>query len=198
MLFYPESEPVPEILTSEKFLIRPLRPSDVRLDYKAVIANRENLLKRTNGRWPKEGFTIEENLSDLEYHDQQHQERNEFTFTIMNPAESECLGCLYIYPLGKALEREISEEDIASLSIKDYESLVTFWVTPAAIKRSLDEKLLEQLIQWFRDEWSFEKVVLSFGPRASTREMKISEELGLELRYSFDTPKGRLAGWQLK
>ena len=107
MKFYPENKPVPEKLTKAEFIIRPLRATDVELDYQAVVASREKLLKRTGGSWPRVGFTIEENLSDLEKHEQQHQDRNEFTFTIMNVTESECLGCIYIHPLEKRLRKKV-------------------------------------------------------------------------------------------
>lgn len=198
MLFYPETEDVPEQLRTIQFLIRPLRIADVKMDYKAVIASRENLLKRSAGRWPKEGFTIEENLHDLEYHEKQHDARNEFTFTVLNSEESECLGCIYIFPLEKSLKDSVGEEDLASLKIKDYEAYLSFWVTPSAIEQDWDIRLLEALRGWFAEDWAFTKVVLSFGAGTSTRDLKIPEEIRLPLRFSFETAKGPVTGWQLK
>ncbi|MFQ5980794.1 MAG: hypothetical protein ACE5OZ_21870 [Candidatus Heimdallarchaeota archaeon] len=198
MLFYPEDQVVPEKLEADPFLIRPLRATDVELDYQAVIASRENLLMRTGGRWPKVGFTIEENLSDLEYHEAQHDARNEFTYTVLNMEASECLGCIYIYPLEKSLKDSITEEDLASLKIKDYEAYMTCWVIPAAIEQGWDKRLLEVLREWFAEDWAFTKVVLSFGAAVSPRDLTIPEEIGLPRRFSFETAKGIVIGWQLK
>ncbi|UCG00616.1 MAG: hypothetical protein JSW11_13475 [Candidatus Heimdallarchaeota archaeon] len=197
MKFYPENEIVPEKRQSEAFLIRPLQVSDVELDFQAVISSREKLLKRTAGRWPKPGFTIKENLADLEYHEQQHKKRIEFTFTIMNVMETECLGCIYIHPLVKVLKSSISENDITSLDISDYEAWITFWVTPIAAEQQLDKKVIEELQNWFSKEWAFSKVTLSFGPRPSTHELELVEKAGLKERYSFQTDEGSLIAWEL-
>lgn len=197
MKFYPENKPVPEKLTKAEFIIRPLRAIDVELDYQAVIASREKLLKRTGGSWPRVGFTIEENLSDLEKHEQQHQDRNEFTFTIMNVTESECLGCIYIHPLEKRLRKSVSKNEISNLNIMDYEAWMTFWVTPVAAGRNLDRLVVENLQRWFSKEWAFSKVVLSFGTKATAKDLQMVKEAGLKLRYSFQTAEGTLLGWDI-
>jgi hypothetical protein len=195
--FYPKNKPVPEKLITSDFLIRPLRTTDVELDYQAVIASREKLLKRTAGRWPKVGFTIDENLSDLESHEQQHKQRTEFTFTIMNVVESECLGCVYILPLTKLLKGSTSKNEIASLNIKDYEAWLTFWVTPGAAEQNLDEWIVDKLRSWFSEKWAFSKVVLSFGSQATAHELQMIKKVELKLRFSFQTSEGTLLAWEL-
>lgn len=195
--FYPEDKAVPESLKTDIFILRPLLATDVELDYQAVVASRTKLLKRTAGGWPKAGFTIQENLSDLEYHEQQHQKRNEFTFTIMNVSESECLGCIYIHPLAKRLRTSVDMNNIASLNIMDYEAWLTFWVTPNAANQQIDKRMIEALQSWFLEEWAFSRVVLSFGPRPTPYELQMVEEAGLKLRFSFQTAKGSLLSWEL-
>jgi hypothetical protein len=71
-MFYPEDARVPEALQTEEFLVRPLRATDVALDYDAVISSRAELLPASGGTWPREGFTLEENLADLQRHEQEH------------------------------------------------------------------------------------------------------------------------------
>ncbi len=51
-MFYPSDAHVPEALRTDEFLLRPLRATDVTLDYDAVISSRAD--------WPREGFTLEE------------------------------------------------------------------------------------------------------------------------------------------
>jgi hypothetical protein len=95
-MFYPGDARVPEALRSDEFLVRPLRATDVALDYDAVISSRAELLVSSGGTWPREGFTLEENRADLERHEREHGERIAFTYTVMNPSETECLGCVYL------------------------------------------------------------------------------------------------------
>ena len=40
-MFYPADAPVPETLRTDEFLLRPLRATDVQLDYEAVISSRD-------------------------------------------------------------------------------------------------------------------------------------------------------------
>ena len=71
-MFYPENAPVPDMLQTDEFRLRPLKATDVQLDYDAVISSRAELLLTSGGTWPREGFTLEENLDDLERHEQEH------------------------------------------------------------------------------------------------------------------------------
>src|SRR5215831_8205486 len=104
-MFYQSDGPVPEALRTNEFLLRPLSATDVHLDYDAVISSRAQLLRSSGGTWPKEEFTLEEDLADLKRHEREHRERVAFTYTVMNPAETECLGCLYMNPLERLLGR---------------------------------------------------------------------------------------------
>jgi hypothetical protein len=70
-MFYPSDAPVPEILLTKEFLLRPLRATDVQLDYDAVINSRTELLRSSGGTWPREGFTLEEDVADLELHERE-------------------------------------------------------------------------------------------------------------------------------
>ena len=99
MPFYPEDAPVPAGLRTDEFVLRMLAATDVELDYDAVIASKDMLHLRSGGSWPREGFTLAENLADLQGHEADFHARRGFTYTIMDPGEMQCLGCLYIYPL---------------------------------------------------------------------------------------------------
>jgi hypothetical protein len=45
-------------------------------------------------RWPREGFTLEKNLADLEEHQQEFLDREAFTYTVVSLDESRVLGCV--------------------------------------------------------------------------------------------------------
>jgi hypothetical protein len=98
MTFYPDEAPVPTALRTEEFLLRPLRAADVELDYEAVMATQEALRQGSGGAWPRPDFTLAENLADLQEHEADFHARRGFTYTVMDPTETRCLGCVYAYP----------------------------------------------------------------------------------------------------
>lgn len=202
MSFYPEPALVPDALRTEEMLIRPLRTSDVLLDYDAVISSRAELWLRSGGDWPREGFTIEENLADLQRHEQEHQDRLAFTYTVMNPAETECLGCLYITPLAQRLARAAAtlQQHPASGTtsqpppeISAGDAVVTFWVRQSRLADNLDQRLLQSLTDWFCVAWTFPRVTF-LAQNAQQRQLRLFEQLGMTLFYTLPNAKIYLLG----
>jgi hypothetical protein len=177
-MFYPEDAAVPETLRTEEFLVRPLKATDVELDYDAVITSRAQLLLHSDGRWPREGFTLEENLADLVRHEQEHLDRVAFTYTVMNPTETECLGCIYIHPLRWLLQRA----GISVEGIPDKSAYVTFWVRQSRLPDNLDRRLLQALISWFQTEWAFSQVAF-LARKTQVRQIRLFKDMRMPLRY---------------
>jgi hypothetical protein len=121
-MFYPNDVPVPEVLRTDKFLLRPLIATDVQLDYVAVMSSRAQLFRCSGDTWPREGFTLEEDLADLERHEWEHRERVVFTYSAMNLAETECLGCLYM----NSLERILGYDVESGVYLSDSTAFVSF------------------------------------------------------------------------
>ncbi len=171
MPFYPDDLPVPTELRTEEFLLRPLQAADVDLDYEAVMATQETLRRGSGGRWPRPDFTIEENLADLQGHEADFRARRGFTYTVMDPTESRCLGCVYVYP---------PEDDDGARQARDFEAVVWFWVRPDGVAADLDRRLLAALVPWLRDDFAFARV--RFRARADDeRRMAILGEAGLRV-----------------
>ena len=179
-MFYPDDAPVPEALRTDEFLLLPLRATDVELDYDAVMSSRAELLLTSGGTWPREGFTIEENLADLQRHEQEHVERVAFTYTIMNPTESECLGCLYINPPARLIEHN---EEVGEY-LSDNAAFVDFWVRSSHLADNLDRRVLHALMSWFQNEWAFSQLMF-IAQKIEERQLRLYEEMGLRLLYSF-------------
>jgi hypothetical protein len=175
--FYPAAAPIPAGLRTNEFVLRMLRASDVELDYDAVISSREQLLLKSGGTWPREGFTLQENLADLQAHERDFQERSGFTYTVMNLTETECLGCVYIYPLLALLQRvHASPERLARVG--DYEARVWFWVRSSRLADHLDVRLLAALRRWLASEWAFARVVFSVNA-SETDHLRLLQQAGL-------------------
>jgi hypothetical protein len=149
MPFYPDDAPVPVELRTGEFVLRPLRATDVEFDYEAVMATQEALRRVSGGTWPRPDFTLEENLADLQGHEADFFARRGFTYTVVDPTETRCLGCVYAYP------PKVEGGDGA----RDHEAEVWFWVRPDGVAADLDRRLLAALISWLRDDFAFERVL---------------------------------------
>ena len=183
--FYPSNAPVPATLETPEFRLRMLRATDVELDYAAVMASQEHLLVRSAGRWPRDGFTLAENLADLEGHEAEHRARIAFTYTILNPTETECLGCVYINPLARILERYGAPDALPQVT--DYQAVTSFWVTPPGRANDQDARLLAALRAWFDQQWAF----LWMGyicNQNEQRHLQIYAAAGLTPQITIDTP----------
>lgn len=190
MTFYPSDAPVHEGLRTDEFMLSMLKATDVALDYDAVIASREQLLIRSGGDWPVEAFSLAENLADLQRHEQEHLERKAFTYTVMNPTETECLGCVYMNPLAPLLERLQAGTQTPS-SVQEHAAYISFWVRSSRLADNLDERLLATLRAWFKEEWAFSQVVYYAGER-QTRFLQMYQEAGLQVVYTLQGKIGKV------
>ncbi len=159
MNFYPDNAPIPESLISKKFVLYPLTPAHVALDYAALMSSKEMLRLWSGSPWPSDEFTLAENQEDLAWHWDEHQKRIAFTFTVLNPTEDRCLGCVYIKSMAEAYAEPV-EADTSTGSVTDStgsvtDALVRFWVAQPYLAQNLDKTLLLALRQWFSAEWSF-------------------------------------------
>ncbi len=156
MVFGNENITIPDRLVTKGFLIRPLLATDVELDYAAVMESKEFLRKWEQSSWPADDFTLAGNLEDLQRHEREHINGESFTFTVMNSTETECLGCIYIFPLtarwlAKAETTPIGEPDWAN-----YEAVILFWIRQSRLAEAMDRKLLNILRPWFAQAWTFD------------------------------------------
>ena len=180
MPFYPPEAHVPSDLRTPESLLRPLRATHVELDYDAVMSSAEMLRRWSLSDWPCEGFTLGDNLTVLQWHEREHEERIAFTFTLMTPDESECLGCVYVKPLPPSLV-------VAGAQLGNYPACVSFWARQARVRDSLDARVLATLREWFATSWRFSGIVF----RTSTHDPRQSwlfAEAGLLLRKGVESP----------
>jgi hypothetical protein len=142
--FLPPKFKVPTLLQTEKFLIRPLKISDVVKDYDAVMSSLTHLegIFGPNYRWPYPELTLEQDLIDLGWHQKEFQKRSSFAYTVMNIDESICLGCIYINPSDK----------------ENFDAEVFMWIRTSAYKDGLDDILFNTVKEWVANEWPFENV----------------------------------------
>lgn len=140
--FVPAGFEVPLALATDRFRLEPLGPQHNESDYEAWSSSVEHI-HATPGwetsSWP-DGRSLADNLHDLERHAEDFEHRRGFTFTVLDPATDEVIGCLYIYP----------DKD------GQHDAKVLSWVT--AGRSELDVELWRAVTEWLADEWPFERV----------------------------------------
>jgi len=184
--FFPQDKSVPEELVLDNIRIRQLRASDNELDYNAVIES---------GFRP-EGFPKEENLKQISRHEEDHNNKKEFAFTILNVEESKCYGCIFIKPIVPFLKFAFFNENIIEhLSLEQTDPGISFWITPTGWKMNLYDKLLEELPKWLKKEWPYESwYFLGMGP--SPEEIKAISRLNLEQRFLLQVGEQKYILWK--
>jgi hypothetical protein len=185
MPFVPDTTRVPDGLQTSEFILRPLRVTDVALDYDAVMETKEFLRAWSQSDWPGDAFTIADNEKDLEMHEREHLDREAFTFTVMDLPGTECLGCVYIRPLPAALR---DSRDWLSAQEDPLPAVVSFWVRQSRIISDLDRRLLGVLRDWFRNEWPFSCVLFFTNPE-HTRQKSLFVDSGMQLRREMQSQR---------
>ena len=144
--FIPADYIIPEVLETDRFRLRMLTVKDVKLDYDAVMTSIEHLQKTKpfgpNHKWPAKDLSIEQDLIDLGWHQKEFQKKSSFAFTVMSLDETECLGCLYIYPSDNP----------------NYDVIIIMWVRQSEIPNGLDKILFSNVKKWIQEKWPFKKV----------------------------------------
>src|SRR6059058_5850449 len=100
--FVPPGFEPPTSLVADRFRLEPLGPQHNESDHAAWTSSIEHIRSTPgypDGRWPPVGgMTLEENLADLRRHADDFARRAGFTFTVLDPADGDVIGCVYIYP----------------------------------------------------------------------------------------------------
>ena len=175
--------------TGDGFIVRPLVPSDVALDYDAVMSSREFLFHwEQDPPYPPEDFSVQDNLEDLEKMDSAHRDGSRYTYIVMNADETEALGCIYLLPNDDRFyaTAEVTSHDGTDLSSVD--ALVSFWVRPSTWKDGFERLVLDAVLGWLRHEWSLKRPVIVTNEYLD-HQMATIESLGLTQRFDYDRDK---------
>jgi RimJ/RimL family protein N-acetyltransferase len=146
--FVPRDFDVPRRLETPQFLLEPLGPEHNEQDYDAWTSSMDHIAATPgwgDGRWPRE-MTLDENRADLQRHADDFRNRTGFTYTVLDPANRDVIGCVYIYALPD------SDDDARALS----------WVR--ASHAELDVPLWRAVSDWLASDWPFGSV--EYAPRA--------------------------------
>jgi hypothetical protein len=140
--FVPSGFVVPLAHATEQFRLEPLGPQHNESDYEAWSSSVDHI-HQTPGwersTWPDDR-NLEDNLRDLQRHANDFENRTGFTYTVLDPATDDVIGCVYIYP----------DKD------EQHDAKVLSWVR--VTRAELDGELWRAVTAWLADGWPFERV----------------------------------------
>jgi hypothetical protein len=139
--------------------LRPIRESDVSIDYPAVMGSRDRLwtIFGEPWGWPAATMTFERDRADLARHEREIREHLSFNYAVLDAAESRLFGCVYIDPA----ERVGADADVC------------WWVVDDAVGGPLEATLLEFVPRWLAEVWPFT------SPRFIGRDLSWAQWLAL-------------------
>ena len=142
--FVPVDFEPPTSLVTDEFRLEPLGPQHNESDHAAWTSSIGHIRATpgfTDGSWPpRDGMTLEKNLSDLRGHADGFTARRGFTFTVLDPNDHDVIVCVYIYPSKS----------------EDWDVTVHSWVR--ADRSSLDVPLADAVARWLAADWPWERV----------------------------------------
>lgn len=152
---HPVRVPVP----GTELHLRPIREADTPVDYPAVMGSQARLWEIFGPAWdwPKPTMTYEQDRVDLLRHEREIAAHQSFNYALLNEAETEILGCVYIDPPERAgADGEIS-----------------WWVADAYVGGGIERALDALVPQWIAQDWPFGQ------PRYPGRDISWTDWLAL-------------------
>lgn len=127
--------------------LRPIRESDVEIDYPAVMGSRDRLWARYGAAWgwPPETMSLEADREDLAHHEAEIAAHEAFNYCVLDESESELQGCVYIDPPEPG-------------SPPGTDAVCSWWVVDKAAGTGLEHALDAFVPRWLAETWGFSAV----------------------------------------
>ena len=126
------------------FVLQPLGPDLVKIDFAAYMSSVEHLQKTfTRSKdWPHSGISDADALLDMQTEAARFQARESFAYSVLTPDGKRERGCIYVSPS----------------PVAGYDAQVRIWVTKAEYDAGFDRKLAVWAHRWIAAKWPFAKV----------------------------------------
>ena len=184
---FPADLTAPERFETDEYLLRPITVDDAALDHEAVMASREILRRWEGTTWPEDDFTIDDNRADMELMATRHADGYAFGYTMLDPSETTCLGCVYVFPHDAKFLAAAEITALGDLGWNEIGAAVLFWVRADRMDDGLDERLLADLRSWFADGWDVVPVAFVTS-QPFTEQVELLKRAGLRRCFVIDEP----------
>jgi hypothetical protein len=135
---------VPERAEGPDFVLVPLGPDLVEVDYAAYMSSIEHLqqtFSRSSG-WPHPGITADEAMADMEGEAARFAARTSFAYGVLTPDRTRERGSLYV----------------SRSPVPGYDAMVRMWVTKDEYDAGFDAELYRWAQDWIAQDWPFARV----------------------------------------
>ena len=145
--FVPDHFKPPLTLIGDGFQLEPLGTQHNERDHDAWMSSIEWIQSTPgygpDGEWPAP-MSLDSNLQDLEMHARDFEQRNGFTYSVLDG--DEIIGCAYIYPA----------------TDPDYDASIRSWVRES--RSEMDIPVHRAVDKWIRGSWPFQSVQYALRP----------------------------------
>jgi hypothetical protein len=187
MLISDSNEHVPDELRTAEFFLRPIVADDAALDHAALMETRGYLRLWEQSTWPEDDFTVEANRQDLAGLEQRHAEHRAYTYTVLDPVGTECLGCVYVFPTSASFLAKSTVTPVADEEWADVDAVIYFWTRLSQMEAGMDERLLAALRAWFAKEWKVGRAVYVTNEQF-IQQVDLIERTDLKLKFELVEP----------
>ena len=131
----------PLFVDAGQFVLKPLGPELVEIDYAAYMSSIEHIRTTfsTSGSWPHEDISMADAMVDMQNEQRRFEARESFAYAVLTPDEQVELGCVYVYPSSK----------------KGFDAVIRLWVTKDQFDAGFDSTLYRWTTTWIEDAWPF-------------------------------------------
>ena len=142
--FVPDAFSVPQRVEAEGFVLVPLGPAVLEVDFEAYMGSIDHLQRTfTHSQdWPRAGLTVEDAVADMAQEAALFDSRRAFAYAVLTPDGTRERGCIYLRPSLKA----------------GYDAVVRLWVTQGEFEAGFDGALERWARRWVADQWPFRAV----------------------------------------
>jgi hypothetical protein len=130
--------------------LRPIRESDVDLDFPAVMGSRRRLwsIYGEAWGWPPESMTLEQDREDLRHHEDEAAAGSSFNYALFDDGETRLLGCCYLDPPDQKPDVVLPEGT---------DAVISWWVVDELVGSDLEAALDAAIPVWIAEIWPFER-----------------------------------------
>lgn len=131
----------PRFVETGSFVLKPLGPELVEVDYAAYMSSIEHLRTTfsTNGGWPHEDISMTDAMVDMQNEKRRFEARESFAYAVLTADQQVELGCVYVYPSDK----------------KGFDAVIRLWVTKSQFDEGFDATLYDWTTRWIERAWGF-------------------------------------------
>ena len=139
--FIPDNFEPPTLVTTEDFIVKPLGPELVDIDYEAYMSSIEHLQTTftRSTSWPHKDLDMNDAMLDMQAEERRFKQRESFAYAVLTPDGEMELGCIYVYPSKK----------------EGFDAVIRLWVTQGQYDRGFDATLYTWTQGWVKEAWPF-------------------------------------------